>query len=201
MYGRITVLNINEDREAWLKQRGIGSSDISVILGSNPYGKKPDLIARLRGSGQPIPQSRAMKIGHLLEDDIVSLLRDEFSHYDMWQPFSLYCHPTKDFATASPDVFFTEDRDLGAQGIMELKAIGCNGAKQWSSKPPLHYVEQLKWQLGVIGLPKGYLVALLGGQELRIYQYSHDEEWFKQAMQAAEEFWNSYVLPNKPLES
>ena len=68
----------------------------------------------------------------------------------------------------------TLDREIGDRGggVLELKTVDWLVRKRdWGEEPPPHILLQLQAQLGVTGREWGAVAALVGGNELRIWEY------------------------------
>ena len=63
-----------ESREAWLQERekGIGSSEATTLMGVNHYEDRYRLFMRKTGQMPPKPSSEQMELGHHLEPAVAS---------------------------------------------------------------------------------------------------------------------------------
>jgi putative phage-type endonuclease len=136
---------MNQGSEEWLKwrQKGIGASDASVIMGVDPYRTIDELFLDKTGRGTPIKQNPAMKLGNQFEEAARALLYLEF--FTEFEPITL-SHPNFDFIKASLDGYSDERSE-----IAEIKYMGEKNFLniKESGKPLEHHYPQMQQQLFV----------------------------------------------------
>ena len=76
------------DRDAWLKERekGIGSSEATTLMGVNHYEDRYRLFLRKTGQMAPKPASEQMELGHHLEPAVASRFADRGGHQEGLPP-------------------------------------------------------------------------------------------------------------------
>src|SRR5690606_12898762 len=65
---------------------------------------------------------------------------------------------------------------------------------------PMGYQAQVQWQLGILGLERGWLGCLVLGQarDFFVVEIEFDPVWFGEMADEAERFWNVNVLGEEP---
>lgn len=204
--GKLVLDNIEEKREEWLtiRSKGIGSSEIAILTGSNAFKSPLELWREKTGvSVSDFKDNRNMKRGRALE----SLIVDEFvqvTHniFEAHQPYSIYCHKDYEWALASPDAFLFDSTapDGYEYGIAEIKSPSRDSRGNWLESPPQYYVDQLLWQLGAIGLPWGYLVAAIGAEDLIYYRIAADIARYENMLELAYNFMECVKTDTPPTQ-
>lgn len=179
--------------EEWLsiRERGIGSSEISTILGLNPFQTPYQLWLRKRGEGEPIKENFAMKAGHYLEDAVSLFFRDATGA--KIQKNSAGDFIVRDtectFMQVSPDRYYKNAN--GKKCILECKTTQLQVNED---DVPKHWFVQLQYQLGVNQLEEGSLAWLTQGRDFGYRTFSADAELFDYLKGKVVEFWNNNVI-------
>lgn len=192
MYSADCVLeNVSKDRETWLKLRRetVGSSEISVVCGLNPY--KGPLTLQMEKWGQIAPddENDFMWLGTRMESVIADLYARR-TGAEVTNPNALFVSRKYPFASASPDrLYRSNNRD--DSGVLEIKNTSFNQRERWQSgEAPTAAHMQLMWQLGVMGLEYGTIAALVGGNPEDFYtpEFQFDAPLFEQMIEIAGRF-------------
>jgi putative phage-type endonuclease len=187
--------------EAW--QRRMTASKVAAVLGLSPWESRFSLWHRMAGLIDPQEPTDATRRGHYLEDAVAQWWADQ--HPDLlagdggaWE------HPDRPWQAASPDRLCyagpVRDDDAGPVAVLEVKTTA--DADEWgpggTDQIPPHVRVQVVWQLDTLGLPVGYVAALLPRLEFREYRidYNPDEAAYIRA--EARAFLDS--LPGGPAE-
>jgi putative phage-type endonuclease len=196
----------SQQRQTWLKERskGIGGTDISAILGLNPWKTAYDVYLDKIGEAKPIEENMAMKMGTLLEPIVAGLY--EYVTQRKLKECELIIHPKHDFIRGTPDRLI-EGEDLGLE-IKTLKSFDKFSSKssaigwgeEYTDQIPQHYFLQVVWYMLLTERAAFDVAALAGGQEFRIYRVNRDIELEKMLIEKADEFWNKNVLEKIPPE-
>ena len=189
-----------ESREAWLRERekGIGSSEATTLMGVNHYEDRYRLFMRKTGQMPPKPSSEQMELGHHLEPAVASRFAeltgawiDPKSEGD-W----IAVDTKKDYLRVSPDRIWVpagEEHRKENWRILECKTTGM------SVDPddiPSYWYCQLQYQMGVMGIRKG-AVAWISSFPVFNAGYREIEfnpSYFALIIQAIDEFWNGHIL-------
>lgn len=94
----------------------------------------------------------------------------------------------------------TLDREIGDRGggVLEVKNVDWLVRKrEWGDEPPPHILLQLQAQLGVTGREWGAVAALVGGNELRIWEYQARPRIIAEIAKRVRAFWKS-IRENRP---
>lgn len=180
-----------------LRSRGVGASEIAAIVGLSPYETALDVYLRKRGLLPSSPDNAYTKWGRTLEAVIADRYAEE---YDVELVTSgTVRHPEREWMLATPD-------RLTADGtrLIEIKNVGANRAFEWgasgTSRIPERYYLQVLWQMAVTGVREADLVALIGGNDLRVYAVEHDAKIEEYMIEVAREFWFDHVVAENPPE-
>lgn len=194
----------SETREAWLEVRrqGIGSSDIAQIMGVSPYGGLFDVWNAKHGLVDEDPRSPQIVAGTYLEPTIAEWWHD--AHLDGVEQlnmqrngYRIHHHPEFPWAIATPDYLLDD-------GVVEIKNVGPYRGSDWGEAGdpdgvPDHVYLQVQWQLGVMQRSHAYVVALIGGWDLRSYPVTPDPATMESALEAARSFRTSLAASEPPL--
>lgn len=162
------------------RRGSVTGTDIAAILGVHRFRSEADIAAEKYGFAEPQPPNLAMRAGQLLEP----LIAAEYSTqtgYRVRRQHTLATHPSLSWAVASLDYLV-----IGQRRIMEAKWTLSRA--RWSGGLPDAEESQVRWQMGVLGIPVADVAALLGSDDLRIFTVEHDEELWQQLVELAQDF-------------
>jgi len=184
-------------REEWLalKANRIGSSQVSTILGINPWQTPYQLWAEMTGKAPGLEDNDVLWLGRAMEP-IVGELFSRRTGFRIEASDVLCAHDEYDFACASPDFYYWDGE---AKGILETKNTNFRMQSAWESGAPVYYATQLNWQLGVMGIPFGTVAALIGGaaSEFTYETMEFNAELFNVGIEECERFLE-YVKKDIP---
>jgi len=192
------------NRQQWLEERrkGICGTDISAILGLNPWKTAYDVWLEKTGRAKPSEENMAMKMGKLLEPIVAGLYEEETGK--KLQDCELVVHPNYDFIRGTPDrMVCNEDLGLEIKTLRSFdasKSAGITWGEQYTDRIPQHYFLQVIWYMLLTDKNAFDVAALAGGQDFRIYRVNRDQELEKMLIDKAYEFWRKNVLENNPPE-
>lgn len=181
------------DRAEWLEWRrgGIGSSDISAVIGLNPWATRYSIWADKTGR-TPIDDNdnEVLEFGRRAEamigpwfTELTGLLCRKWQHraqHRTWKPGR---------ATLDALVYRTR-RSAAPTGLLEMKTTGWQ--KDWD-EIPAQYDAQIQWQLEVTDLDRAWLAAL-HGRRLQIYPIERRGEDGAWLLEQARQFWADHVI-------
>lgn len=193
-------------RDEWLGARStmIGASESAAIFGVGYAGASPLTVWREK-IGESAPEIepatlRRMALGSQMEPIIGRLWSEETGRQLLTPaPWTIWRHPEHLWLGATLDGV-TIDDDRGPLPV-ELKHVSGRFWRDWEDdkEPPLKYVVQVQHQLAVTGAPAGYLVALVGGEDLVSRLIERDERFISQAlMPRLAEFWGRVMAREMP---
>jgi putative phage-type endonuclease len=194
-------------RAAWLAARlgGIGGSEVGALIGVNEHETSWS-IWRKKTSTEPDKELTGAPIewGHRLEDVVALKTAEEIGLVSRFAG-GLWADRERPFIRVTPDRLATKPRAWKALGVIECKTAGDD--EHWESgtirpsghgtgRAPLSYQAQLQWQLGILGLPIGWLGCFVLGSERQFFtvEVHFDKDWFREMTDAAERFWVHNVL-------
>lgn len=184
----------------------LGSSDISAILGINPW--MTPLSLYLEKIGETKQEDKPVfKRGKRWELPALEMLMDKIEDEDGQRPKVIYHNQryidTKyDFLSCEIDAEFI----LGGERVnVEIKTVDVRKAWEWgeeedSNNIPLHYAAQTMFGLGITGRDRCIVAALFGADEIKKFQIERDNETIKGMREKAVDFWMNHVLERVPPE-
>lgn len=149
-------MTVLKDREAWLKNRtrGLGGSDISAVVGLNPYKSNVDLWMEKTGQITPedISEKDYVKYGTKAECHLRELFKLDFPQFTVdYVENNSFTNSKYPWAVASLDGWLT-DAD-GRRGVWECKTTNILQSMQkekWNNKIPMNYYCQCLFYMAVI---------------------------------------------------
>lgn len=197
------------DREsAWRKFRalGVGGSDMSTILGLNPYSTPYELWLEKTGRQQPedISGKWAIVKGNALEIELRRRFRQLHPEYQVIDGTDISLvskeHP---LMHASLDSFLY-DSESDSFGVLEIKTANANrGRTDWHDETgelvaPQYYMAQVTHYMAVTGFRWGYFYADIGEAEPVEVRFERDEDDVNAVVKAAEDFWGFVTRGEMP---
>lgn len=199
-------MTVLKDREAWLKNRsrGIGGSDISAVVGLNPYKTNVELWMEKTGQTTPedISEKDYVKYGTEAECHLRELFKLDFPQYAVdYVENNSFINSKYPWAVASLDGWLTDED--GRRGVWECKTTNILQSMQkekWNQKIPMNYYCQCLFYMAVYEADFCVLKAQLktmfdGVPYLQTKHYfierSEVQEDIDYLMQKGSEFWES----------
>lgn len=189
-----------EISKQWHAQRdkGIGGSDVGVIMGVNRWKTIGQLWKEKTGRTKPedITHKPCVILGNALEP----ALRDEYAyrHPDMKveEPLYMLQDETKPWRQASLDGIITCPD--GKREVLEIKTVGMSSAKYWEPDTvPASYACQVLHYMAVSGYRRAQLIAMIGNSRIIERSVDRDELLIEIIEEAVDEFWE-HVQADKP---
>jgi len=190
-------------RESWLRDRetGTGASDSPIILGVSNYKSAFQLWCEKTGHADPEDLSGVERIkwGNRLQDPILAgFAEDEERQCVAHHPFKIIRDSQYPWLIGTPDGFQTAKHREGT-GVVEIKNVDGFMAKEWSDEPPLAFQVQLQHAMRVTGVEWGSLVALVGGNRVKFFDFDRDERFIHEALiPNLERFWECVQNKTRP---
>lgn len=197
-------------QEAWLAARrgGIGGSEVGALIGVNEYETAFSVWNTKIHGGKDLSGQAAVEWGHRLEDAVALKAADELGMVSRFAG-GLWARKDNPILRVTPDRFACKPRSWNTVGVIECKTAGED--EHWTSgtihpkghgtgSAPLSYQAQLQWQLGILGLPIGWLACFHLSSERQFFmvEIHADPEWFREMADEADRFWNVNVLGDEP---
>jgi len=182
-----------------MRRTGIGGSDIAPIMGKSPYLSALD-IYYLKRDLVEVPQTEAMYWGDALESAILARYAKDHPHATVKTGMgTLRGAGDMAWCLTTPDAWSLPVQ-LGVAHGIEAKTAHAFAAHDWQDGPPLHYVMQCQWYMGVLATPRWDIAVLLGGSDYREFILEADETMFAEMLEAARHFWFEHVQKEIPPE-
>lgn len=158
-----------KDREEWLHHRknGIGGSEISAIVGLNPYMSNVDLweLKTGRKEAEDISEKPYVKYGTQAEMHLRGLFRLDFPQYEVeYIDNNSFINDKYPWAQASLDGWLTE-KETGRRGILEIKTseiLNSQYKEKWKGDHvPMNYYCQAIFYMAVLEADFAFIKAQL----------------------------------------
>lgn len=205
------------DEKAWLELRrdGIGGSEASIIMGTNPWKSRQQLADDKRGV-TPMKQlsenTMALTVGHMFEGAIrykvLPYLLQKHGVYDFQvdEDSRMYCHGNPDYAFARANLDGLI-RLNGRLGIIEIKTTSWRNAdtiEMWKAGTvPLYYEAQCRHYMAVMNLDFVFICCAWGFNpetEAALIRIDRNAVSEQELMDAEREFWENHVVLGFPVE-
>ena len=202
---------ILKDQEEWLKNRmkGIGGSEISAVIGCNPYMDNITLWKIKTGQieAEDISDKEYVEYGHNSEHHLRELFKLDFPEYSVnYIENNSFYNDKYPFARASLDGWLEDEN--GRKGVLEIKTTEILQSMQkekWNKQIPQNYYCQVLFYMAVLEADFAVLKAQLktvfdGVPYLQTKHYPIErkdvEADIQYLMQEGEKFWQ-YVQSGK----
>lgn len=175
---------LEQNTNEWLawRHKGIGASDVPVIMGKSPY-KKPFELWEEKIAPEPkfSEPNFIQQKGHNLEP--IARAKAEIELGMSFSP-KLIQSQKNDFLRCSLDGI-SDCRKF----FIEIKYVG----KNFFDECPEKYYPQIQYQYALTGAEKGYLVQINDDKDIRIFEVPMDIEYIRNMMPAVFNFWQMVV--------
>lgn len=204
-------MTILKDREEWLKNRmkGIGGSEISAVIGCNPYMDNITLWKIKTGQieAEDISDKPFVEYGHNAEYHLRELFKLDFPEYSVsYEENNSFYNDKYPFARASLDGWLEDEN--GRKGILEIKTTEILQSMQkekWNKQVPQNYYCQVLFYMAVLeadfAVLKAQLKTVFNGvpylqtKHYPIERKDHEAD-IQYLMKEGEKFWQ-YVQSGK----
>lgn len=214
-------MKILKDHNDWLENRknGIGGSEISAVVGLNPYMSNIELWERKTGrkEAEDISEKSYVKYGTQAEPHLRELFKLDFPQYKVeYIENNSFVNDKYPWALASLDGWLEERITIDdstevvvRKGILEIKTTEILNATQrekWKNQIPQNYYCQVLFYMAVLEADFAILKAQLktvidGVPYLQIKHYKIEREDVQAdmdyLMQKGSEYWNNYILADR----
>ena len=192
------------------RQHYIGGSDISAIMGMNPWKTPQDVfIEKVNSDPQPFRENELMYWGKALEESIADRWLENRleNHYkiDRSQVVSTG-HPTYDFIKGHPDAIFKGWRgDRQVTCLLEVKTTDSRNSSNWiNNTAPPYYFAQLTWYAMINARNHQYannhmpeteywFAVLIGGNNYKEFMVDIDNDDMTVVESKGIDFWNNHI--------
>ena len=182
------------DKQSWLENRllDVTSTEVSALFNLNPYQTEFELYHQKKDKVVvAISDNERMAWGRRLEDSI-ALEFAERNNFKVEQ-FDVYMrNPDTRMGSSFDYKIVSEEEPM----ILEIKNVDALAyRKNWiehdedNIEPPEHIALQLQHQLEITGYNVGYIVALVGGNTMKVVKSKRDPNIGKEIRKRVKEFW------------
>ncbi len=192
------------------RKSGLGGTDISAIMGLNPYKGPWDVYALKRGLVEDVAgDNERAKWGKRLERLIAEaygeITNQTVSWCDItkrrperpWQIWTADAHviDARVAGSPEPDVLpYVRGVDCKTAGLDQARHFGETG----TDEVPDHYSIQAHWYMSAEDLPFWDIALLIAGNDFRIFTIERDKEIEATLLQEGERFWRECIEAENP---
>lgn len=204
------ILKTKEDW-MWNRRKGIGGSEISAVVGRNPYMDNVTLweIKTGRRKAENISGKPYVQYGTQAEKYLRALFALDFPQYKvMYEEHNSFANDQYPFAKASLDGWLEDDK--GRTGVLEIKTteiLQSGQREKWKEQIPMNYYCQVCFYMAVteadFAVLKAQLKTSYDGEvklETRHYHIERSEAQgdIDYLMQKGAEFWEYVKSDTRP---
>ena len=191
------------DKQSWLENRllDVTSTEVSALFNLNPYQTEFELYHQKKDKVVVnIDDNERMAWGRRLEDSIALEFADR-NKFKVEQ-FDVYMRNPETRMGSSFDYKIVSEEEPMILEIKNVDALAYR--KNWiehdenNIEPPEHIALQLQHQLEITGYNVGYIVALVGGNTMKVVKSKRDPEIGKLLTQKVKNFWEKIQTNTEP---
>jgi putative phage-type endonuclease len=188
------ILELEQRSEVWhiARKSSVGSSEVSAILGTNPWKSAYQLWEEKTGRRSGQFTNAAMQRGIDYEDEARACLEAQIGL--TFTP-KVFRRTDKTFLMASLDGI-TEDGST----LCEIKCPSTNGLREYAQKgeAPPYYFSQMDYQMLVSGAKEAVFFVWYSNEENYIVRITADENRQLEVETKVTEFWEKYIVTDTP---
>lgn len=200
-------------KDEWLsfRSRGLGASDIGVVLGLSPYKSSLELYYQKIGAVPTFNiENMAMFLGTEQEDFVATIWTywggDEESLIKNYREGNQVrkCKKVNGYIqnAAYPWLFVSLDREINKQGdkgngTLEIKLINSYEADKWESGIPPGYIAQVQTQMLVAGYDFGEMAILEDNRKFYVYPFETSSVIQEHIVKKTKDFWDRVIQGRK----
>lgn len=173
----------------------VGASEAAALFDASPWLTRFELWHRKRGTvatpefnavADGTPENERVWWGVKLEPVIIDAACERWGYTRLDTPARL---DNGRGLGGHPDALVMCPKR--GPGILEVKTADWLVAKQWGDEPPLNYLIQSQAYQGLAGVEWGDVIVLVGGNELRRFEYQFRPVIYADIVARVERFWES----------
>ncbi|WP_329405491.1 YqaJ viral recombinase family protein [Nocardia vinacea] len=182
------------------RAHGLGGSEISAVLGLNPWESHWTLWWRKKDRLPPIRDNDYMLMGSLFEPVIYQHFRENLLAAGQTMTTGVtYRHVQWPWMVANPDgLIFDADGNLVDGLEIKCAARDDKWGPDGSDQIPIYYKTQVAWYCLVMGLRAMWVRVVFGVGDWRTYRYEPSAEDFAVIREAGAEFMDSLAADREP---
>lgn len=187
-----------QDRAAWLaaRSKGIGGSEITAVMGLDPYATPYALWERKTGRVGDSGENKFTRAGNYLEEAVAQMFADA-TGMEVYKPEQEhFAHPDFPHLLGTPDRFVAMKH---GDAVLEIKTTQRRIAREDVTEgAALRWYFQVLWYMGITGKKTGFIAWLCNGVDFDYIQVDFQPDIFADMVQAGDEFWRNHVLADVP---
>jgi len=192
------VFSAERDRDAWLAERrkGIGGSDVAVVLGLTPWKTPAQLWDEKKGYAVDEEENFHMRRGRVLEPIAADLYAEETGRKIRKVPMRRdKTHPHR---SANIDRQILAGGEIKSTGALEIKVPGHFAFEKLKAEGVRdEHMLQHQWYLGVLGYSWGSFCAFhADSMSLLYFDIEADPELFAWMAEEVDKWWETYIVGN-----
>lgn len=145
----------------------------------------------MMGFAPPFKDSARPRWGRRLQTAIIEGAAEE-------QGWKVISYPPTAVSETEPRFATSVDAVADVEIAIEAKNRGGERASAYADGPLEEEIVQTTWHQGVMGLPKGAICVLLGGNDLRVFPAPFDAETFEGLAEIARRFLRDHIDTGVP---
>ncbi|MGK2908786.1 MAG: YqaJ viral recombinase family protein [Sphingobium sp.] len=173
----------------------VGASEVAALFGASPWLTHFELWHRKNGTiaTPDFGGNERIEWGIRLESVIVEAACERYGYRPLETPKRL--ENGKGLGGHPDKMVMCPKR---GRGILEVKTADWLVAKKWGDEPPINYLLQNQSYQGLAGVDWGDVIVLVGGNELRRFEYSFRPVIYADIEARVSAFWRSIEAGTPP---
>jgi putative phage-type endonuclease len=177
---------------------GLGASEIAAAAGLDPFKSPLQLWLEHTGQAPPFDGNEATDWGLEVEPAILRVY--EKTRLDdgerLMRPAESVYKRGSDWKRCTPDGLVYAEQQL--RRLVQVKNVGFRMMHRWMEGPPDYVVCQVQWELHVLEMERGDVMASLGGSAPEGYTLWRDEAMIRDLDLIAERYWRHVQERTEP---
>jgi putative phage-type endonuclease len=190
-----SISTVGMTHDEWLEERknGIGGSDSAAIFNLNPWMTSYDLYLSKKGKAEPIEETERMKMGNVMEP-VIAQLFSERENKKIARINKILIHPKYSFIRSNIDYRILHEKEYleckNVDGYIFKKADW--GKEYTSDIPQYYYCQGNHYSLFPQFSNGGWLAAVVGGNQLKVYRLPFDKEMYQMLINGYCTWWDNF---------
>ena len=186
------------DKQREDRMKGIGSSEVSTLLGLNRWQTPHDLWLMKTGRAPGVETNEAMRIGQVLEPTLLQFAGERLNRKVV--------RPSVTFVGARPFMRSNIDGMIGAAqrgaDIVEVKTTGVTDGwgREGTDEVPDAVKVQVMWQMCCASSTLAHVACLMGsfGLTFKLFRVEWDASMGEYLIERVSQWWQRHVIEDTP---
>ena len=186
---------LKQESDEAFRARHVGAAEVAALFDCHPWLTHFELFHRKAGTidTPEFGGNERVEWGIRMEPVIIEAACERFGYRPLATPERL--SNAKGFGGHPDKIVMCPRR---GRTILEVKTADWLVAKKWGDEPPLNYLLQNQTYMGLSGCLHGDVIVLVGGNELRKFEYEFRPVLFADMEARVSEFWKSIADGTAP---